>query len=427
MVKVDQRESLRKMGARRRRFIQGMGMVVRKSLPFVLLVVLVSVLISISLGITWLLVQLTSIRPVMLVATVIVVAAVFSSGLALFVSKNDHAKTIWHLLIGQKSTSERISEVYRRAKRVDCREDQRFIIFSDAHRGVNDWADDFTKNHDLVLFALRYYYDRGYTYVEAGDGDELWENSNFAEIQRSHRRIYEIMRSFHLDGRLHLLFGNHDIERKCNRIVRKHLHSQYKIGRPGERMELFEGIEVHEGLILSWQRPKKEILVIHGHQGSPVNDKHWRVGRLAVRTVWKHLQNFGVPDATRPSEDHRRRGEVQRRITEWIIANETAVICGHTHKPRFPLVGAPRYFNAGSCVHPRSVTGIEIAKREISLVKWWIGVNRDNDQDAASIEDVAELQDALFGIRRTVLGGPMPLVDLPSKGVDCARGQPAQL
>ena len=46
------------------------------------------------------------------------------------------------------------------------------------------------------------------------------------------------------------------------------------------------------------------------------------------------------------------------------------LIAGHTHRPRFPKKGSPPYFNDGSCVHPRCITGIEIQDGEISLIKW---------------------------------------------------------
>ena len=38
----------------------------------------------------------------------------------------------------------------------------------------------------------------------------------------------------------------------------------------------------------------------------------------------------------------------------------------------FPEPGRPLYFNIGSCVHPRCITGIEIHDGEIELVKWWV-------------------------------------------------------
>lgn len=48
------------------------------------------------------------------------------------------------------------------------------------------------------------------------------------------------------------------------------------------------------------------------------------------------------------------------------------LIAGHTHRPMFPDVDIPPYFNDGSCVHPRCITGVEIKNGEIMLIKWWI-------------------------------------------------------
>ena len=35
------------------------------------------------------------------------------------------------------------------------------------------------------------------------------------------------------------------------------------------------------------------------------------------------------------------------------------------------------FFNDGSCVHPRNITGIEIENGKISLIKWLIDTNDD--------------------------------------------------
>ena len=53
------------------------------------------------------------------------------------------------------------------------------------------------------------------------------------------------------------------------------------------------------------------------------------------------------------------------------------VIAGHTHRPRFPEPNELPYFNDGSCVHPRSITGIEIVDLKISLIKWHIISKKD--------------------------------------------------
>ncbi len=63
--------------------------------------------------------------------------------------------------------------------------------------------------------------------------------------------------------------------------------------------------------------------------------------------------------------------KVERRIKKWILANNNQmIIAGHTHRPRFPDPGELPYFNDGSCVHPSSITGIEIKNLQISLIKW---------------------------------------------------------
>ena len=52
-------------------------------------------------------------------------------------------------------------------------------------------------------------------------------------------------------------------------------------------------------------------------------------------------------------------------------------ITGHTHRPRFPEPGDIAYFNDGSCVHPRSITGLEIENGTIALIKWHIATTKD--------------------------------------------------
>jgi hypothetical protein len=52
----------------------------------------------------------------------------------------------------------------------------KIVLFSDCHRGTGTAADSFLPNKSLYMAALSYYWDHGFTYVELGDGDELWEN-----------------------------------------------------------------------------------------------------------------------------------------------------------------------------------------------------------------------------------------------------------
>ena len=88
------------------------------------------------------------------------------------------------------STSKRLTQVFKSSKEIPFDDTSKFIFFSDCHRGDNSWADDFAQNQNLFFHALNQYYDQGFTYIEIGDGDELWENKNFGDIRRAYDNIF---------------------------------------------------------------------------------------------------------------------------------------------------------------------------------------------------------------------------------------------
>ena len=67
----------------------------------------------------------------------------------------------------------RMDRAYMHALALPLRQDSKYIVFSDCHRGDGRADDNFLKNELMYLAALRYYYKNGYTYIELGDGDEL--------------------------------------------------------------------------------------------------------------------------------------------------------------------------------------------------------------------------------------------------------------
>jgi len=266
------------------------------------------------------------------------------------------------------STNTRLTEVLESALEVPFDDSSKFILFSDCHRGDNSWADDFAHNQTLFFYALEHYNDAGFTYIEVGDGDELWENKNFEDIRKAHSHVFWLMREFHKDQRLYLLWGNHNIEQRKPDAL-----SRYRNDRTDEDKPLFDGITVHEGLVLRHSDTSNRILVAHGHQGDLMNDRLWRLSKFLVMHFWRHLQLIGINDPTSPAQDSNKRGKVEARIKQWIRANNNQMtICGHTHRPAFPDEGYLPYFNVGSCVHPRCITGIEIQGGEIALIKWWV-------------------------------------------------------
>lgn len=293
------------------------------------------------------------------------------------------------------SSNFRLSRAYKNAKVVPFDNTSKFILFSDCHRGDNSFADDFANNRNIYYHALKYYFNEGFHYCELGDGDELWENMHFESIFEAHKNVYKLLRQFHIENRLHMLWGNHDMVYKDPKYVEKHLSSYFEPIDEKDK-ELFEGITYNEAVILKHVETQQEIFMAHGHQADWWNYTFWRWGRFLVRVLWKPLQVWGIADPTSPAKNYTELRKVEKRLKKWILANNLLItVVGHTHRPRFPEPGQIPLFNDGSCVHPRSITGIEIEGGKISLIKW----------------QIATTDDGILRVVRILLEGPQKLID----------------
>ena len=272
------------------------------------------------------------------------------------------------------SVSSRLTEVFQSAQEISFDDTAHLIFFSDCHRGDNSWADNFSKNQCLYFSALEYYFNEGFTYFELGDGDELYENTHFSDIRYAQSHIFWRLHRFYRAGRLQMIYGNHDKERADPKVVEKTLFS-YIDDRTGQKMALFDGIQLHEGLILKHTPSGGKIFLVHGYQVDIWNDQYWKVTRWLARVIWRPLQLIGVDDPASPAKNFRKRDAIEREIVAWIKENNQPAIFGHTHRPSFALAGEAPYFNDGSCVHPRCITGIEIDRGKIQLIKWSVSVD----------------------------------------------------
>ncbi len=293
------------------------------------------------------------------------------------------------------SSKKRLDRAYKNAKILDFDNSSKFILFSDCHRGDNSFADDFANNRNIYFHALKHYFLEGYQYIEIGDGDELWENLSFESILFAHKNVYLLMKQFYDLNKLHMIWGNHDMVYRDPKYVARHL-TTYFDPKTGKDEELFRGIEYHEAIILKHCETNQEIFLTHGHQADWWNYLFWRWSRFMVRVLWKPLNVMGIADPTSPAKNYKELIKVERRTKKWISENNNLLtIIGHTHRPRFPEPGDIAFFNDGSCVHPRSITGIEIDKGTISLIKW----------------QIATKEDGTLQIVRVLLEGPIPLSD----------------
>ncbi|WP_158840303.1 metallophosphoesterase family protein [Polaribacter sp. L3A8] len=288
------------------------------------------------------------------------------------------------------SSNFRISRAFKNAKRICFNADSKYVLFSDSHRGDNGFADDFAHNRNMFKHALEYYYNNDFTYIELGDGDELWENRNFSKIFKANKHIYLWLKKFHDNNRLHFIWGNHDMKYKNPTAIRKNLHYYYD-SVTNSKKELLIGATFSEAIVLEDENSGKKIFLLHGHQADWFNYVFWRFSSFLVKVLWKPLQILGFSDPTSPAQNFKERIKVEQKLEKWIQENNNQMmITGHTHRPRFPDKNEIPFFNDGSCVHPRSITGIEIENNEICLIKWHI----------------ITLKNGTLQIKRTLLEGP---------------------
>ena len=205
--------------------------------------------------------------------------------------------------------------------------------------------------------------------------------------------IYERLAAFHDSDpqktRYIKIWGNHDLYWQDNEAALR---------------RLFPGIVVYEAALLDGH-----VLLWHGHQADPSCSGAWaRVTKFLVGKLWTTLQRYGVRDPTRAANNPGRCDQIDETLHTWAtgglpdsfgfkIGKIDTIIAGHTHRPVYENlsltermylesnVGTPgirrklhpdrAYYNTGSCVHPRCITGIEITpgkegRPAFTLVKW---------------------------------------------------------
>ncbi|OUD36870.1 metallophosphoesterase [Flavobacterium sp. FPG59] len=277
------------------------------------------------------------------------------------------------------SSQKRLTRAYTEAARIPFDDTSKFILFSDCHRSDNSFADDFADNRNVYFHAMTQYYKEGFSYFELGDGDELWENVYFKTIFEAHKSVYLLLKKFHDSNRYFKIWGNHEMNFKDKKSVEKILFT-YTNTQNDTVQPLFTGIQCHEALVLQHKETKQELFLTHGHQADYMNYVGWKINRFLVRILWRPLQIWGISDPTSPAKNYVERIKIELRIKKWIANNNRKLtIVGHTHRPCFsyPNAHSVPYFNDGSCVHPRSITGIEIVEGTITLIKWFIDTKED--------------------------------------------------
>lgn len=268
----------------------------------------------------------------------------------------------------------KINEVLASARTIKIDKNSKIVIMSDCHRGEGNTDDNFLKNEVIHMAALKHYLKEDFTYIELGDGDDLWEVKEYQNVVSEHLDIFKLLREFHKKGKLMMIVGNHDNVKKDENVLEKYFYNYENVDTQ-ESYELLNNLRVDDALILKYE--DKDICLLHGHQVDLLNGKFWRLSRFLVRYVWRYVERIGIKDPTNAAKNYHAIKRVEKRLKSWSEDNNKILIAGHTHRPIFPKVGEGLYFNDGSCIHPNGVTCIEIEDGNISLVKWIRSVDDD--------------------------------------------------
>jgi len=267
----------------------------------------------------------------------------------------------------------------------------KFIIFSDQHKGNRSWADDFIICEKNYVAALEYYNHKKFTFINLGDSEELWK-FKIKDIIPANTKAFASEAAFQ-PHRYYKTFGNHDLLWKNRLDVELNLNKIFKMPLP-----------VYEGIVLRDNTLKLDILLTHGHQGDMLSDNN-SFSTWLVAHIWMPLQRYLRINVNSPSSDFTLRNKHNRMMYEWSSRRKHLIlVTGHTHQPIFAsgkyykhpsnniptgnidkkLV--PTYFNTGCCCfNDGDITGIEIYDGKIRLIKWY---NEEVKSDKMILEEI---------------------------------------
>lgn len=269
----------------------------------------------------------------------------------------------------------KLDKVFLKANKINIDDDSKIVIMSDVHRGSGDSYDNFVHNETIYEAALKSYYSKGYTYIELGDGDDMWEVKNYKDIVLGHLNTFKLLKKFNEDNRLFMIYGNHDMFKKNPKILKDNFYT-YNDKTNKKETDLLMGLKVYESALLDYKG--NDIFLLHGHQVDLLNSTLWKLARFLVRYVWRPLEKLGFRDPTSAAKNYRGTKRTDKRLEKWSKENKKIIIAGHTHRPIYPNIGESYYFNDGSAIHPNGITCIEIENGKINLVRWSFKLKKDN-------------------------------------------------
>ncbi|HEX8462144.1 MAG TPA: metallophosphoesterase [Segetibacter sp.] len=300
----------------------------------------------------------------------------------------------------------------------------RFIIFSDMHKGAKDGSDDFAFCENNYLQALEYYDQNKFTFISLGDAEELWENT-LAAVKKFNTPSFEKEKLFLARNAFIKIFGNHDLDWDNSPFAGLELENIY-----GQKVPVYEGAVLRTSIAGT----PIDIFLTHGHQGDELSDGNW-FSKWFVAKIWAPFQAYLSINPNTPAYYDHLKTDHNRFMYEWVAQQKNRLlITGHTHQPVFQSVThieslykklaqakaagdtkviaaleaeiqlkklaghvqpdftgyQPTYFNSGCCCfNDGDITGIEIADEKIRLIKWEYGNDKTGNPERVILDEVS--------------------------------------
>jgi predicted phosphodiesterase len=314
---------------------------------------------------------------------------------------------------------------------------EKFIIFSDQHKGNRNYADDFAAAENDYLAALQYYHEQDYHFINLGDCEELWKYMPDVVIKSNGASLLA-EKKFLDAGKYTRIYGNHDLEWKFSLQRNIYLKPVF-----GKKLKVFEGVVLRT----TYQSEDFAIFLAHGHQGDLRNDGN-AFSVWVVANIWTPIQRYLRVHINTPATSFELTDKHNIMMYEWSATQHNLIfISGHTHKPVFAsldhlekltkqleaaklakdeaaiasinrelekrkaeysgkrqlqTIARPSYFNSGCCCFDDGdITGIEISDGHIRLIKWHT-VGEGSQRLVLEEAELEEIFDALIaGTQRT--------------------------
>jgi UDP-2,3-diacylglucosamine pyrophosphatase LpxH len=319
-----------------------------------------------------------------------------------------------------------LEKLYKDSPELKISDKDKIVIFSDLHMGDGRSLDDFHKNSQLFLTALKeYYFKNNYILVLNGDIEEL-HRYQLKGIKKQWEVVYDIFCQFHEKNRLYKIYGNHD--------SKLFGYKESELGCPTLKS-------------LTLKLKNRDLFIYHGHQASFYYNTFDDLMSLALKfiAVPLRIKSYSV------AHNNMKKSHIEKMAYKFAKSKQMISIIGHTHRPLFESFSKldtlkfriesllrkyqktgkrnkvhleneiikckkdidkhikkrgkehsisslysediiiPCVFNSGSVIGKRGMTAIEIAEGTISLVHWY-GSDIDKKYVKNDLEYITKLE-----------------------------------